>query len=143
MKAGWILPICLGVLAVLLGGLWAANRVALESQTDQLFRDLLGGGDPAVAYRLSDANFQGMYSQEAFLDYARQNPQVFQRDEISAKDIAWLRTPSRSLYVMIKTRVAAKEVSFYCRPSERHAWKLVGIDPDLMAAVPENLKPMD
>src|SRR3989442_4600072 len=136
----WVLALFVAVFGSMFGGLWLYSNHILEKNIDLLFQQVLGEGDAATAYKEADVRFQAAYSRADFLEFADKEPHLFRRDKLTGVKIDWL-TQRGSLYVRIKTRVDdgtdRVEIDFYCRPAGRDQWRLIGIAPDLVAAVPK------
>jgi hypothetical protein len=127
---------------VLAGGAWY-KAFMLGRNMDRLCRDVLADGDVDMAYKRAHAQLQAPYPREAFLEYARRSPGVFQREKLTGLEVRWL-TGASGLYVVLTARVAEDggeaEVSYYCLATGNQTFRLVGIAPGLDAAVPPNLK---
>jgi hypothetical protein len=132
------------VFLVVFGGLTLYNRAMLARSADLLFEQVLAGGDVETAWRQADPRLQAFYPREVFRDFARRRPALFTRDRLTAREILW-RSAHGELCVVVRARVdespGPAEVRFYCSRSEHTGFRLLGIEPDLTAAVPGNLEP--
>jgi hypothetical protein len=134
-----------GVVAL---GVWAAftwySGSVLALNADQLYEKVLAEGNLDTAWRQADPRFQALYPLPVFREYARRRPGLFDRDKLTAEDVVWLTRPGE-VVIVVKARVGGgegpEEVSYYCTRSARGGFRLLGIGPDLTAAVPTGLEP--
>ena len=128
----------------LFGGLTWYNRAMLAQSADHLFEQVLAGGDIEAAWRQADPRFQAFYPRQVFRNFVRRRPTLFARDHLTAREILW-RSANGELCVVVRVRVdegpGPAEVRFYCSRSEHTGFRLLGIEPDLAAAVPGNIEP--
>jgi hypothetical protein len=142
------LALLLAVFGGVVGGVWGGiawyKRSVLAMNVDRLHEKVLAGGNIDTAWRQADPRFQALYPLPVFRNYARRRPALFVRDRLTGTDVEWL-TSRGDLVVVITARVeedgGPAEVRYYCSRSERAGFRLLGIGPDLAAAVPTGLGP--
>jgi len=135
----WLLAFFFAGAAVFLGAVHLYNRWMLERDIDHLYRYVLAEGNVAAAYQHADATFKAMVPWPDFFALAQDKPHWFERKHLHGVEVVWMMQGD-NLYVVMKTRVDDADVDFYCRPSERGNWRLAGIAPGLIAALPKDLK---
>jgi hypothetical protein len=132
------------VLLLGVAGLAWYNQAMLAADVDHLYRHVLASGDPAAAHANADLRFQAAYPREFFLHYADQHPGLFDRSRLRGVEVVWMADGGQ-LIIVVKIRVdgdpTLSEATFYCRHTDNSEYRLLGIAPDLMAAVPKNLQP--
>lgn len=144
-RAGWLLAlgVCAAIAAGILG-LRAYNAAMLAVDIDQLHQQVLAGGNAVAAYDNADVRFQALYPREVFLGFLKDHPGLLDRARLSGREVLWMRGAG-DLVVVVKARLEGdprlSDVTFYCAHAGNHEFRLLGISPDLMAAVPSNLKP--
>jgi hypothetical protein len=140
MKALWW---SFGGLLFLVGGLLWYKSFMLERNVDFLFTRVLGNGNIDKAFQNGDPVLQASYSREAFRAFAEENPHLFRRANVTAKEVVW-RKRGNELFVILKAQVESEgrtfDVDYYCRPTEQQQWRLLGIVPGLNAAIPRNVE---
>jgi hypothetical protein len=130
--------------ALVILGLHAYNAAMLAVDADQLYQQVLASGNAAAAYDNADPRFQALYPREIFLGFLKDHPGLLDRDKLSVREVVWMRGAG-DLVVVVKARLAddprLSTVTFYCAHAGNHEYRLLGLSPELMAAVPSNLKP--
>jgi hypothetical protein len=138
--AGLLFVCCGGPLGVLGAVSWYSGKVRGQLLDEVHARDL-HGGDVEAIYRNADPEFRRAYSREMFLEFAAQLPECFRRDRLRATALSSPHVGDieyRMVRVTVSTAAGSLTVTFYFRKVDGRL-ALLGIAPDLAAAVPEEV----
>ncbi len=115
----------------------------LRASVDQVHREALAGGDVDAIYETADARFREQYTKKHLTDFASGHADLFVRDNLSGRKVETLTVDGEAFVVLLVTvarRLGRSEVGIYCRVAADGKLHLLGIWPNLEAAVPAVLQ---
>jgi hypothetical protein len=110
---------------------------------DQVHREALAGGDVDGIYENADGRLRAQYTKERFAEFAERHGDLFVRDNLRARSVETLTVDGETFVVALVAVggwLGGREVGFYCRAAPDGKLQLLGIRPDLEAAVPAALQ---
>jgi hypothetical protein len=137
------MALALAAVAALVAALRWYRQGMMDTHVDHLCGAVLAGGDLNAAYNAADPRFQALCPREAFLDFAKRRPALFDRGKLTGVDLTWEDAGGETVAVL-RARAddggREEDVTYYCSRGT-FGFRLLGVEPGLTAAVPRGLRP--